>query len=1662
MRSGLTPERRGAAVANNGRMTTPDFATVEHWLDQGLYLQVHPHLDRLAASSLPGERLQAVRALRYLGADRAGEALLVRTGRRFAHDGAAVAAHWRGTLSRRGPYLAGELMRRLPMPAGADAAARAEGESTRMRLAAALRDFDLMRRHRDAVRSLDDSQPWLWMEWAYSCLDADRTDEAIEATAQALALQPGFRAALMMQATLHEQAGRTAEACALLQQALAERECGAFGQQLWPWLMEAGDFVGADAVLDRIEALWPRADAGARGWLAARRADVASRAGDRARAREAAARVPGTGFYSRLAERLGTTPVELVPPRTMLPVPFVRQNWMTCAPATLTALSSFWGRPVDHLEVAEAICYDGTAHASERQWALDAGWIVREFTADAAITTALVEAGVPFTVTTSEVASAHLQAVIGVDRLRQTLIVRDPTEPSPVEYEMGPFFERYRATGPRAMLLLPPHEAGRLEGLVLPDVDAWDVYFALMAALARHDRDAAQAAVATGAAARPGHWLQRRTERALALYDGDEPAILAATEQLLALFPDDGHLRLSKAASLWAIGGREQHREWLAACAQGPWPDSLTRVRLTDRLIEDERRLPEAASLLRRVLWRSPALAEAWSTWADIVWRQGDRAAALPRYRAAATLRTTSEGDAATYARALRMDGDRDAAVAHLQRRVERLGAQSGEPAQTLFDELEAQDRAAEGFEALAEARRRRPADGALAVFSVEAELRYGRLDEARAVLAGVAAGAASQAAILRARSRLAEAEGDIAEAQRRAREAVALSPLNLDLWRLLLRQIDRLQGREAVIAELQQALQRFPRFVGLQRLLYDWLPRGDARELAQLDALAALHPGDAWAQRERALVLTQAHRFDEALAAAAQAVAVSPGHSASHAVLGSVTLERDGYDAARPHLERAVALDVDHDYALRTLVSAAPDAARAQSALAFIATELARQPTQGDVLLTYQAWAQDHLSHAALLQSVGALQAVRPQLWQGWVALARTLAAGDAPEVARAEQLLADAVRRFPTVAQVALDHALRLAQLQRRDEARRALEPALTLNPSWNRAVRLMVDLIDETDDDWLRAERLLQRALALAPADADLRSLLGWVLEQAGRHAEALAVLEESLAQDAEPEWVWKTAERCADALRQPHRFVALIDAVARRRPADPWPRIVRARQTSDHAEALAASEEALQLNPRLVAAWHERFRRLLDLQRGAEVQQRAGQLPWPDGGPAELRAYAAQAQRAAGEPAAAKAALQVLLKDAPHEHGLWLLLADWHDEDDEHEAYVRAAREMVRLTPNDARSQVYLGHALAKFERHADALEPLQRALALAPGHRFAGLQLADSALASGRPALAEQALEALWPHSGTFDIAARGCRVAARQADREALRRWFARALASTEHEAERSRELVLELRREGLAGELEPLQRAALQAGRCALGAGVLWFEDRAEGRRRAQVLDEAEALMRNSEGAAAPRALLHWLVRVRDLGNLRSVLATWRERYRGDDSLWGDAAWAWLQLGEAADVIRWLEDWRERPSTPAWVLTNLCVALATEARYDSLAEASAAALRQSPFDIDAQLWQAVAAATQGDRARVRDAMQALERQPLEPWMKPLMRGLRAWLSLVWDADRAAARQGLVEARALAGRDVVARRFLAWLMVQIWQDRLPRWLLGLMQRLYAR
>src|SRR4029079_8951598 len=156
--------------------------------------------------------------------------------------------------------------------------------------------------------------------------------------------------------------------------------------------------------------------------LSAVRSDAAYYNGDLPRAAELAQAAAKNPFYKKIAERLKATVVSQASSlpvtdnpgtgrpeacgtgqrRVILDVGFVRQHHMTCAPATLSALSRFWSKPAGHLELAEAICYDGTPAHSERNWAIKNGWIAREFRVTWDNARALIDRKIPFTLTTVE------------------------------------------------------------------------------------------------------------------------------------------------------------------------------------------------------------------------------------------------------------------------------------------------------------------------------------------------------------------------------------------------------------------------------------------------------------------------------------------------------------------------------------------------------------------------------------------------------------------------------------------------------------------------------------------------------------------------------------------------------------------------------------------------------------------------------------------------------------------------------------------------------------------------------------------------------------------------------------------------------------------------------------------------------------------------------------------------------------------------------------------------------------------------------------------------------------------------------------------------------------------------------------------------------------
>src|SRR5262249_31498 len=156
-------------------------------------------------------------------------------------------------------------------------------------------------------------------------------------------------------------------------------------------------YVDARQCYERYAELSPLLEKDLAEWLNARRSDAAYYCGDDEQAAEFARKVDDP-FYKSLAERIAQTPRE--GRRVLLDVGFVRQHHQTCVPATLTTISRFWKRDTDHLEVASEICYDGTPDHRERRWVEEHGWVAREFTVTWDSVCALIDRGVPFTLTT--------------------------------------------------------------------------------------------------------------------------------------------------------------------------------------------------------------------------------------------------------------------------------------------------------------------------------------------------------------------------------------------------------------------------------------------------------------------------------------------------------------------------------------------------------------------------------------------------------------------------------------------------------------------------------------------------------------------------------------------------------------------------------------------------------------------------------------------------------------------------------------------------------------------------------------------------------------------------------------------------------------------------------------------------------------------------------------------------------------------------------------------------------------------------------------------------------------------------------------------------------------------------------------------------------------
>jgi tetratricopeptide (TPR) repeat protein len=618
-----------------------------------------------------------------LGAMRLGHRLHFRAWREDRQHPEACYFRARILLERFGPLAAWEFAHRHGDMPEAPADLRADWLALHGTITSLLRDFDAAEHWLARAEEIAPGRTWLLVERSALQEREDRYEESLETARQALASHPWFRPAVQAAAHVLQLLARDHEALELLTGAAEHLESPPVLAQLGLLQTELGRYDEAQ----RCTELMPLPSKDLSIWLAARQADLACYRGDLARAAEYARQVPRDPFYERLAARLAEAPAE--GRRLLLPVGFVRQHHKTCVPATPAALSYFWSMPAQHLEIGANICYDGTPAHSERRWAEEHGWLAREFTITAESARALLDRGVPFTLTVVEPDFAHLQGAIGYDSLRDTLMVRDPYQRNFGEHPTEAFLKRYQASGPRGLALVPQTKPELLAGLEWPDADLYDQLHRLERALDVHDRSQAQQVYEGMLAAAPGHRLTWHARRVLAWYDANPGETLASVEELLALFPDDAPLQLVKVGCLRELARRDERVEFLRKLCERPKCDPVFWEVYGRELSVDARAHPAAIRWLRRFLRARPANAPGYHALAGVFWAPRRFEEAVPLYRWAACLEDREELYARDYFAAARHLRQTEAALAFLRDRFRRFGAQSSQPARTLFGALD-------------------------------------------------------------------------------------------------------------------------------------------------------------------------------------------------------------------------------------------------------------------------------------------------------------------------------------------------------------------------------------------------------------------------------------------------------------------------------------------------------------------------------------------------------------------------------------------------------------------------------------------------------------------------------------------------------------------------------------------------------------------------------------------------------------------------------------------------------------------------------------------------------------------------------------------------------------------------------------------------------------
>jgi cellulose synthase operon protein C len=1516
---------------------------VQALYDRGLHLQAYQtaiaHAP-LAEWEGTQARILAGRIALQVGGQRRGYAYHLQAWR-GDRSSPTAAYYGRFLMARQGLLAAWEFARAIADWPQAPDRERAEWWSFQARLLSEFRDFDAAIALMKRAIAIDPKNYWLYVTQAWIWEERDLYPEAKAAAQIALQLKPYDSAATLTIARMLTLLEREDDALALLQETLAKTESSAIAHTLAQLQTELGDYVAAQQHYQRYGELTPLLEPAGQQWLLARQTDLAYYLGDIETASQLATQVESYS-YQKIVERLQIQP--LVGKRVLLPVGFVRQHQMTCAPATLATLTRFWGQPADHLTIAAEICYDGTAPYRERLWAEQNGWIAREFTITWASAIALIDRGIPFTLGTVEPTSAHLQAVIGYDSNLHQLLIRDPYDRQIGEMWAQEMLAHYAAFGPRGMLILPQDKSELLADLELPDADLYDRFYELQGALEHHRRETANQIYQQLVAIAPTHRLTLDAERAIAVYDGDQTRVLAAIEQSLVQFPDCGNLILGKLSCLRELARREERLEILAnMCAIDAHPVFVQYY--AQAIGEDGRSAPLAIALLKRTIRQMPSSAQNYYSLAQILWLQREYDLAFDLYRFATCLEDKQSHYAKTYFFTARHRNQIQPAIELLEQRWHRLGTKSAEPLLTLCWAYSQLNRTSEAFElldsAIAASTDREPSQQSeLLMGAADAYAEYGRYHQAQSLL-DRARDTVAPSMWLRTAAELAARQGDTATSYQHWQAILAIEPLAIDVNRSIANYLAETQSVAAALDFLKTACERFPHSYSLHQLWSGWaIEIADfARAEQILRHLVEIDPSDAWTRRQLARVLGNQRKLTAAMSEIEIARQLNP-HSPTERILAGYLQELAGdIPAAKIAYKESIKLSIDSEGAIGALLAVCYTHEERQAALAFIFTELTQQVTMGDAIDTYQAQAANILDPATLLAQMQEAWTHRPDLWQAWSALISQLLQFD-----RVDEALALALKfteRYPLLPKAWLDLSSVYRQQGDNDNDNEtiALHRTLEISPTWNIPIGRLSRVYERTEQFALGKE-LLENAICRDPRDLSHHCHLAELLWQTEERTAALARLKivvQTTSGGHHYAWAWEKLKAWSIACECPEFATQLVRELTHTHSGDArsWYFLADTLSDEDRPECLAALDRAIDLDPYYIDAYDLQARLLVRDDAHEAALAVCNTTAWGTDRPTSLRARAVWVEQQWGKHQDAIDRLQEIVTIEPDFEWAWLQLAQYFDRSDDLVGYFRAAQRLVAIDPHDPVNWGYLGDAYNRTGDPANARSAWEKSLEVSPSYEYGGLSLFDLHWQAADFYAAAATFAKIQPQLAPASYLPLQIRLAIHYQDKPAAESALAELCHCELEHSNGLRAAIAAMKSAGLTDKVESILHQQLSRDTVSPRVQFVWMENAAELNLWQKIDRFIKSVdFRTELGQQIVQSYLQILSKHQQKKLIYTFISKYDLVLRSEISLWGSVGLALRVIKANRQLISWYWDWQQRSTAAPWMLGNLNEAL--------------------------------------------------------------------------------------------------------------------------------